>query len=160
MTLLVFLDGKLPPFSRILVCDLKLYFSSSIASPHSEAALKTGEWVSVYADKDGHGSIQNKLMYKDGSTFQKETEFKTCDGITNNSKCDWNTSYKAGCNQHYVFYPDEYPYLICKAKTDDNGDLVHDENGEPYGDCGDCKNGDELWRGRNLRGGDSQLEMN
>ena len=120
-------------------------------SPYSKPQLSKGNWYAVQANKNHESTIQNKLVYKDGSnSYDNWYGYKVCDGIDRQSHCDSNTAYKATCNEHYVWYADTQQ--MCVAKKDDDGNLVEDDNGEPIGICDDC--GNFICTGwRNLRGG-------
>ena len=123
-------------------------------SPYSKPELSKGSWYPVQANKNHESTIQNKLVFKDGSDYVNWWGFQVCDGIDRDSHCDSNTAYKAKCNEHYVWYA--HKQKMCVAKKDDDGNLVEDSNGEPIGQCDDCSSyictG---WR-RNLRGVDTE----
>ena len=126
----------------------------SCVSASSDATLKEGEWKSVSASKNGESTIQNLIEANVKSSSDTKFNIYTCDDITDQSKCDDNNAYKAGCGDHYVFYAANK--TVCKAVTDDNGDLMYDDDGEPYGNCDSCKWEDETWgRQRALRGASS-----
>ena len=116
------------------------------ASRHDRLKLSTNSWQAIYADKDHQSTIQVewRYVYENllGYTVDKYVDFELCDGITQASKCSGQNAYKSTCSKYYVFYPEEasssdYPQ-VCVAKTDSDGNLLYDDDGEPYGDCSGC----------------------
>ncbi|KAL3914994.1 MAG: hypothetical protein SGARI_008289, partial [Bacillariaceae sp.] len=127
----------------------------SCASYNTEATLKEGEWKSVSASKNGESTIQNLVeAYITATDCYVKYNIYTCDDITNQSKCDDNNAYKASCGDYYIFYAADKK--VCKAVTDDDGNLMYDDDGEPYGTCDSCDWQDKTWgrrKKRALRGG-------
>ena len=124
---------------------------TSCAIEYSDAEIKEGKWVSVKANKDHESTIQVFLVDAADSSCGADycgAEIKSCDGsLQSKGECPLR---KATCDQHYVIYAED-DNLVCEAATDDDGNVVTNDNGDPYcadsstdstdsNDDSDCKN--------------------
>ncbi|KAL3902904.1 MAG: hypothetical protein SGILL_010649 [Bacillariaceae sp.] len=118
----------------------------SCTTNYDRQKLSEGNWVSIYANKDHENTIQVEWRYVyDWGLYKydQHTAFELCDDITQASQCGAKDAYKSVCNKHYIFYPpttndwDDFP-KVCVANTDSDGNLLLDNNDEPYGDCSGC----------------------
>ena len=102
---------------------------------YSSKDLKEGEWVSVKANKDHESTIQVTIADSSDTSCGVTdcgTDFVSCDGsLQSKGECKLR---KATCDRHYIVYVDDSE-LICEAATNDSGDVVTNENGDPY--CAD-----------------------
>ena len=100
----------------------------------------------MHLEASDDGYIQNKLMFYPLGVLEVAQNWYTCDGIVKGSACTDNTAYNAECDEHYVLYAGSgEDFKLCIAVTDDDGNLLYDADGEPYGHCNDCELVSDTW---------------
>ena len=114
----------------------------NICNVADETTLQAGSWKSVEANKDNEDAIQ---IYIETTGEKNQCGYDACDGtvlscdgsLISTSKCG---IAKGSCWEHYIIYAEE-DNLICKAATDDDGNvLTEDSTGDPY--CADTDESD------------------